>query len=160
MNNKPSTLEKECVNWEEVKHLRQPEDLDPWPVYEGQKVKAVKIDRVYKIIDLEIAGLIEDLNKVGRKTEYCCAGHEEESREGGTCRGYISFENTRENRLFISFIALRRIENTTPIDALNSELLIEAPCVIRLRYNSKKRKEVLENFIKLFYDKTGNIISE
>ena len=136
MNNKQSTLEKECVNWDEIKNLPK-SDLDIWPVYEGQKVKAVKIDGKYRIIDLEIAGLIEDLNKAGKRTEYCCAGHGEESRGGGICRGYISFENTRENRLFISLIALRRIENTTPIDTLNSELLIEAPCVIRLHYNPK-----------------------
>lgn len=159
MNNKQSTLEKECVNWNEIKNLPK-SDLDIWPVYEGQKVRAVKIDGVYRLIDLEIAGLIEDLNKAGRRTKYCCAGHEEESRNGICRGGYISFENTRENRLFISFIALRRIENTTPFDALNSELLIDPPCVIRLHYNINKRKEVLENFIKLFYDKAGNIISQ
>jgi hypothetical protein len=155
--NRQSTLEKECVNWDEIKDLPE-SDLIPWPVYDGRKVKAVKINGKYRLIDLEISGLIEDLNKAGHETEFCCAGHED-SKKDGICRGYISFENTRENQLFISFIAHRRIENTTPINALNSELLIEPPCVIRLHYNPKKRKEVLENFIKLFYDKTGNIIS-
>jgi len=159
MNNKPSTLEKECVNWEEIKNLPE-SDLIPWPVYEGQKVKAIKIDGKYRIIDLEIAGLIEDLNKAGRRTLWCCAGHEEDTRGGGLCRGYISFENTKTNRVFIAFVALRRLENSTPADTLNSELLIEPPCVIRFCYTPSSRKGMLENFIKLFYDKAGNIISE
>lgn len=152
---KISSLEKECVNWDEIKNLPKTE-IDIWPVYEGRLVKAVLIDGKYRLIDLEISGLIESLNKAGRKTLYCCAGHKEDYRE---CRAYISFENTRENREFISRIALRRIENEMPIDKINSELLIESPCVIRLRYGKGHRKEILENFIKLFYDEAGNIVS-
>ena len=152
---KESSLEKECVNWDEIKNLPKTE-IDIWPVYEGRPVKAVLIDGKYRLIDLEISGLIESLNKAGRKTLYCCAGHKEDYRE---CRAYISFENTRENREFISRIALRRIENEIPIDKINSELLIESPCVIRLRYGKGHRDEILENFIKLFYDEAGNIVS-
>lgn len=149
---KESSLEKECVNWDEIKNLPKTE-IDTWPVYEGCPVKAVLIDGKYRLIDLEISGLIESLNKAGRKTLYCCAGHKE------NCRAYISFENTRENREFISRIALRRIENEMPADKINSELLIESPCVIRLRYRKEHRKEILGNFIRLFYDETGNIVS-
>ena len=121
-----------------------------------EEIKAVLIDGKYRLIDLEISGLIESLNKAGRKTLYCCAGHKDEYRE---CRAYISFENTRENREFISRIALRRIENEMPIDKINSEFLIKSPCIICLRYGKEHRKEILENFIKLFYDETGNIVS-
>ena len=153
---KESSLDKECVNWDEIKNLPKTE-IDIWPVYEGRPVKAILIDGKYRLIDLEISGLIESLNKAGRKTLYCCAGHKEEYR--GECRAYISFENTRENREFIARIALRRIENEMPIDKINSELLIESPCVIRLRYGKGHREEILENFIKLFYDEAGNIVS-
>lgn len=154
MNNKQDTLEKECVNWNEIKDLPE-SDLIPWPVYEGRKVKAVKINGKYRLIDLEISGLIEDLNKAGHETEFCCAGHEKENIK---CRGYISFKNTSENRKFISRIALAWIEDNSQ-DRKHSVFSIDPPCVIRFEYSADLRLEILDKIKKLFYDKTGNIIS-
>ena len=150
-----STLEKECINWDEIKNLPK-SDLDIWPVYKDHKVKAIKLGDKYRLIDLEISGLIKDLNKAGHKTDFCCAGHKVGNFRN--CCGYISFTNTEENRKFIARVALAWIEDISQ-DRQHSMFYIDPPCVIRFKYSAEVRLEILEKLRNLFYDKTGNIIS-
>ena len=69
--------------------------------YLNHNTKTIMIDNEACEIDEEIVGLIEDLNKVGLKTKFCCQGEAEGYRnlDNGGIIPYVAFVNS-EDALF------------------------------------------------------------
>lgn len=61
---------KWCKNPEEIENVRK-EELDLWPIHEGHWFKFLKIDDKWRMIDLEIFGLIKALNDSGLTCRSC-----------------------------------------------------------------------------------------
>lgn len=151
---------KWCKNPEEIENVRK-EELDLWPIHEGHWFKFLKIEDKWRMIDLEIFGLIKALNDSGLTTSYCCAGHVEESFKG-ICDSYIAFKKTIQAKEYIDrLVSEYKSKGGNIITTRNSSYKLglvyyendyNSSYVIRFRYKQGERESELEKFEKLILD--------
>ena len=115
------------------------------------------------MVDIELAKLIDYLNKEGFKTRYCCAGHhinpgvrvcngKQEVFKYRAYRtdGYILFEDTHLNKKLIQRLVkeneILSEKHTQTIDCLKIEDM-----TVRWYYRLKNRRRALEYIALLFF---------